>query len=175
MAVSKIWQALTSAAGPAAPAEPAEMLRDLYGTGPRGGINTGRAAEKLGVSRRTVQRWARDGIPANPSGRSLRQRHNRWNRSTAGQTKALGPAGEQMRRRGAGVTFTGKIKISGGDSRSTVSRSTGWALSSDDMALVLDAAVTGSRADLQAALEHVSQNSFGGGSLQLDIDTIKFT
>ena len=57
---STLFTALTGRAGDVsgkADADPAGMLLAAFGEGRRGGVNTRAAAQGLGVSQRTVQRW----------------------------------------------------------------------------------------------------------------------
>ena len=64
-----VWQAMKDLAGTSTSPPAREMLQDLFGTGRRGGPDTARAAQRLGVSRSTVQRWARTGLPNTPIAR----------------------------------------------------------------------------------------------------------
>jgi transposase len=77
-------------------------LRDRYGNGPRGGINTAAAADDLGVSERRVQDWlkrARDGKPPP-------QRSDAFDRLR----QHVGE--DQMRQRGAKIRLAGTIRVS---------------------------------------------------------------
>jgi hypothetical protein len=176
MARSKIWDALVRAAGgaPSTPPPHDQMLRDLYGAGPRGGLNAAKAAKAFGKSERTIRRWAREGVPAS-SARSLERRHSRWRReSEAGRRAALGSAAAAMAQRGLAVAYKGKILISGADPRNTTSRTTSFTIAPDRASVLLDAAISGSRADLHAALEWAAEDAFSG-SVQFVIDDIRFS
>lgn len=169
-----VWQAMKDAAGTPTKPTAREVLGDLFGT-KAGTPDTTKAANKLGVSRRTIQRWIQqDKLPANAKGQALAKRHQRWeNESKAGQAKVFSAVADKAGATGLSVQFRGKIAISS-DRRNGQSRSIGFALSSDEVAF-LAAAGEGGRADLHAAFEHIAGGKGFGGSVQLDIDDLKFT
>ena len=169
-----IWQALKNAAG-TPDASPRQMLTDLFGSGPRGGVNTTKAATSLGVSQSTVRRWAREGLPSNTGGQAMQRRHQRWlNESQAGRQAALGGPNSPILQAGS-VKLTGKIKISAGDARSDRVRTTNFDLDANAMAMLAHVAATGSRGDLQIAFEHVASDRFGGADVSIDVHNLSFS
>ena len=167
-----VWQAMKDLAGTSAPPPAGEMLRDLFGTGRRGGPDTARAARQLGVSRSTVQRWVRAGLPNTPTARRIQTRHRRWlNETKAGRAKTTDRIGQ---RGGVAVTFHGKVRISN-DSRNNQARHFSYTLSPGNAELLNNVAATGNRADLHAAFEYVTADEvFRGGGAQLEINNIYF-
>ena len=167
-----VWQAMKDLAGTSQPPPAAEMLRDLFGVGRRGGPDTARAAQRLGVSRSTIQRWARTGLPNTPTARRLQTRHRRWlNETKAGRAKTTDRIAQ---RGGIAVTFHGKVRISN-DSRNNQARHFSYTLTPGNTDLLTGVAATGDRTDLHAAFEYVTTDEvFRGGSAQLDINDVFF-
>ena len=71
------------------------MLTYLFGKGPRGGPDTAKAAQGLGVSRRTIQRWVSDGLPKTPRSGAAAQLRGQWQDSPAGRKASVTPARRQ--------------------------------------------------------------------------------
>lgn len=167
-----VWQAMKQLADTAGPAPAAEVLQDLFGAGRRGGPNTARAAAQLGVSRSTVQRWARSGLPNTATARRLQTRHRRWlNESKAGRAKTTDRIAQ---RGGMAVTFHGKVRISN-DARNNQVRHFSYTLTPGNTDLLTGIAATGDRTDLHAAFEYVTTDEvFRGGSAQLEISNVFF-
>ncbi len=152
--------------GGAAPG-PAEIIRRLYGTGPRGGLNTTAAAADLGVSARTVRRWALQGIPASPAGGQIRQNYQTWETTPTGRDTILRAVNTAKRDQITAVTFLGKVIISN-DNRNNTIRTLNFTLSPAETNLLLDTARVGSEADLHAALEYLAgEHGLGGASLDI--------
>lgn len=150
------------------PPTPAEVITRLYGRGPRGGINTRAAAADLGVSARTVRRWAQQGIPASAGGARLQSDYRTWEASPAGKTVALEGVEQAKRDQPMAVAFYGKVIISN-DPRNATNRSLSFTLSPAESNLLLDTARAGGEADLQAALEYIASSKGFGGGVSLDI------
>lgn len=91
-----------------------QQIGHLYGTTSRGQPDTRTAAEALGVSQRTVQRWiAADRAPARGAGPQLAQQHQTWRDTAPGRQGQVNPArAAQLQQHGGLVRFTGRIKIS---------------------------------------------------------------
>lgn len=71
-------------------AKPTTMLRDLFGRGRRRiDPDTARSAEELGVSRRTVQRWRKEGLPAPGRSAKADELRARWADSAQGRSRRL--------------------------------------------------------------------------------------
>lgn len=141
------------------------QVADLYGTGPRGGPNTKAAAEDLGVSPRTVQRWMQKGAPERSrtgAPERLSTSHEQWRDSPEGRRSQLGGRREkQLRTQGAQVKYLGAIAISG-DPRNRRTRSTTVSLSGEQMSQILDAQLAGDDRAAHAALEDGFADAFGG-------------
>lgn len=160
-----LWQAMGRAPTETAPRE---ILSDLYGSGPKGGLNTKAAAADLGVSERTVRRWAHEGIPAHTTGDQVRSQHTDWQASPEGREAKMNPRREQrIRSKGTTVSFAGKIKIS----RDIRRRAVSVALTGEQMGPILDALLAGNDAAAQDALEDAFGDVFGG-SLSLAIESL---
>lgn len=160
-----IWQAIRQAAGPQPKPDTRTMLQQLYGSGPRGGLNTKRAADRLGVSERTVRRWAKTGAPNSTGGQRLRSSHQRWARTAAGRVANLNASKIQD---GANVAFLGTVTIS----KDTRERGLHFALNRDDITTLLEAA-RGGNTDLHAALEQVASSKGFGGEVHLEIKDLQ--
>lgn len=145
------------------------MLLTLYGEGQRGGVNARKAATKLGVSERTIRRWAKDGLPATEAAKKLETRHKRWQRGPKGRENALQGRMNTFQQRGAAATLKGDVAISG-DRRH---RQLNLALTAADMTVLRDVAVHGNESDLKAAMEQIVGQQFGG-SVTLELDALDF-
>ena len=138
---------------------PRGQVQDMYGKNSQGRPDTKAAAQQLGVSQRTVQRWLKEGrVPDSEGGRKLTSAHGQWRDSPAGRRAQLSPARERRLRNGAQMKYTGKVKISN-DSRF---RSTTVELSPEEMSAILDAQLTGDDRGAHEALEDAFGNAFGG-------------
>lgn len=165
-----LWAAVRKS--PDRPASADNLVRDMYGLSPRGGPNTKAAAQDLGVSQRTVQRWIKDGMP---KGRSrsggpeqLKADHQAWKNSSAGRRAALSPRREaRLRNQGTSMVFFGKISISGDQRR----RSTTVDITGTQMGQIIDANLAADDVAAHAALEDAFGNAFGG-SVSLEIDRL---
>lgn len=165
-----LWAALSKSKD--APVEPGGMVGDLFGLTPRGGPNTKAAAEALGVSQRTVQRWIQQGLPKRSRTdvpEQLKRRHQAWRKGPGGRRAAMSTRREaRLRNKGTTVNFLGNITISA-DKRK---RSTSVPLSGEQMSRLLDAAMAGDDLAAHEALENAFGDAFGG-SVQLEIDGLE--
>lgn len=163
----RIWEAFGRVDADAEP-PPRDVLTDLYGTGPHGGLNTKAAAADLGVSERTVRRWAKQGIPAHQAGEQLRAQHQDWQASPDGREAKMGSRREsRLRNNGTTLTFTGVIKISGDVRR----RTTTIPINGGHAGAIIDAILAGNDTAALDALE----DAFGdrmGGSVSLAIESL---
>lgn len=150
------------------PPTSATVITRLYGTGPRGGINTRAAAADLGVSARTVRRWAHQGIPASAGGTRLQHDYRAWEDTPVGKSVTLEAVESAKRNQPMAMAFYGKVIISS-DPRNATNRSLSFTLSPSESNLLLDTAQAGGEADLQAALEHIASTKGFGGGVSLDI------
>ncbi len=180
---AKIWEQIAPPAQERA-SSPRTMITRLFGKGARGGPNTKAAAEALGVSQRTVQKWIRDRrVPNSPGGQSLASRHQDWRNNTPqGRRHALGRirGGEKIRDRlnkAQRIYFTGNVKIS-----SDVRHRKGMQIDLDagDMALMLDKASISDEAAHEALEYLVGKQMFGVhddgkvDDVYLTIDDLRF-
>lgn len=137
-----------------------QQIAHLYGTTSRGQPDTRAAAEALGVSQRTVQRWvAQDRTPDSGPGQQLTSQHQAWRDTAAGRQGQIDARREaQLRQRGTVIRFTGRIKISSDDKH----RTTSVVITGEEMAAILDAALNGDDNGALQALEDAFSNAFGG-------------
>lgn len=158
-----LWDAVRKT--PEKAATPSSMVRDLFGETRRGTPNTKAAAEQLGVSQRTVQRWLKQGLPKRSSAADgLSRRHTSWRDSAQGRRARLGSRREaRLRNKGTTMVFYGKISVSADQRR----RGTSVLIDGERMGQILDASLAG---DDQLALDRL-EDAFGdafGGSVSLD-------
>jgi hypothetical protein len=107
----KIWSAAVPEA--ARPVTPRVMIQRLFGRTPRGRPDTKAAADQLGVSQRTVQRWIHDRKPPkSDAGQQLQSSYQQWQNTAAGRKSALGRKADARVRGTRRITFTGWLKIS---------------------------------------------------------------
>lgn len=153
---------------------PTGMVLAVYGTTSRGGPNTKAAAEALGVSQRTVQRWLKSGLPKARSAAAdaLTGGYQAWKNTTDGRRAQLSTRREaRLRNKGTTMIFYGKIAVSS-DPRNGVNRSTTVDISPENMNRILDATLAGDDAAAHAALEDAFGEAFGG-SVSLDITSAR--
>lgn len=168
--IEKIW----AGAAPASPRPetPRAMVARHYGKGPRGGLNTKAAAEDLGVSQRTVQRWIKDRRMPETSegGDRLKQKHEAWKESPDGRRSALGRKRKDELLAARTVNMNGQVKVSK-DVRPRTGLEVG--ITEGDMARVVDALASGDDAGAYAILEDVFGDAFGG-SVGLSFEKVWF-
>lgn len=165
----QVWKAIGRA--PASTA-PRDVLTDLYGTGPRGGLNTAAARADLGVSESTIRRWAKHGIPDNQNGSQVRDKHVEHNASPEVREAKMNPRREaRIRKNGMTVKFKGKIRISK-TVRDYSTRELELALSPDQAASILDALLAGNDAAAHEALEDAFGDAGFGGSISMAIESL---
>lgn len=147
-----------------------QQIGHLYGTTGRGQPNTRGAADALGVSQRTVQRWvAADRAPARGAGLQLGRQHQAWRDTAAGRQGQVDPArAARLAQRGGVVRFAGRITVS----RDSKNRTTSVVVSGPEMAAILAAGQNGNDALAHQLLEEAFSNAFGG-SVSLDPTDIK--
>ena len=169
----KIWQAIAPAA-PSRPPTPRAMLAAMYGRGARGRVNTRAAAEALGVSQRTVQRWIKDRkLPSSAAGDAVRAQHQRWRDSPAGRSSTLG---RKLRGQLAGArrfTFSGDVKVSSDVRKRPQMLVQGWP--PENMQALIDRLEAGDDAGAHRELEKmVTASADWGSDVYLKIDSITF-
>lgn len=149
---------------------PESMVRDLYGQTPRGKPDTKEAANQLGVSQRTVQRWLKQGMPRrSEAADQLQQRHGSWRNSAAGRRARLGTRREaRLRNKGTTMVFYGKVRISADERR----RGTTVTIDGNRMGQILDAALDGNDQLALARLEDAFGDAFGGSVSLVEIDQL---
>jgi len=156
---SKIWQALSRAGD--SPASVAQMVRDRFGSTPRGAPNTGAAAAAYGVSRRTVQRWVKEGIPPHSDpAKHLAADHATWQNSPDGRAGAMNSRREsRLRSQGTAMVISGKFTVSAGDTRGV--RTTTIQLTGAQLSAILDANLAGDDERAHRLLEEAVGSNFG--------------
>lgn len=168
----KIWEAAVPK--PSRPPTPRVMLTQLFGKGPRGGVNTKAAAQALGVSARTVQRWIKTRkLPDSGAANALRQRHEQWSNTPAGRKSALGRKNRDRIAGAKGIQFWGQLAISGDVRNRRGMEIKGWTPAHMDR--LLDRLAAGDDPGAHAALEDLISNSAAwGGDVEIRIDQITF-
>lgn len=135
------------------------LLGELYGHNARGGVDAKAAAAELGVSERTVRRWAKDGIPAHAKGADVRERHQEYRRSPEGRSAAMNSRREaRLRNKGTTLSLNGMVKISG-DKRH---RKVNIPLGGEAMGDIIDALLAGNDTAAREALDDALADFFGG-------------
>lgn len=168
----RIWQA--AAPEPTRLPTPRVMLTKMFGKGLRGGVNTKAAAEQLGVSQRTVQRWIKDRkIPESMAGQSLKSQHQAWKNSPKGRTAALGRKRLGELKDTKRIGFTGDLRISSDIRRRTNMQVEGF--TQDQLDNLLDALAGADDSRAHAALEDlISKSASWGGDVEIRIDKVSF-
>lgn len=163
-----LWAAVRKT--PERPATPGSMVQDLFGVTARGTPDTRAAAQQLGVSQRTVQRWVKQGMPRRSSAADgLGERHRAWRDSAAGRRARLSTRREaRLRNKGTQMVFYGKIRVSSDERR----RATTLTIGPERMAQILDAALAGNDQDALARLEDAFGDAFGGSVSLVDIEQL---
>jgi hypothetical protein len=146
------------------------MVRDLYGQTPRGKPDTKAAAQQLGVSQRTVQRWLQQGMPKRSAAAGvLAQRHGAWRNAPEGRRARLSTRREaRLRNKGTTMVFYGKVRISADERR----RGTTVTIDGNRMGQILDAALDGNDQLALARLEDAFGDAFGGSVTLVDIEQL---
>lgn len=141
-----------------------DQVREVYGTNSRGGANTAAAAEDLGVSARTIQRWIKaDKTPHSDNGATFGRKHTDWRNSAAGRAEVpVTKTEKQLRSNGGTIGFNGTVAISSDRTDRTVN----IILSAQEMSAVLDALRNGDDTAAHTVLESALE-SWTGGSVSL--------
>lgn len=141
-----------------------------YGTGRGGRPNTRAAAEALGVSQRTVQRWMK-APPAHSAGvDELHRQAQAAAESPERRRQALNPRrAARIRASGAQVKFSGMTVVSHDRRRRDVT----YRFTGEQLAPVVDAYLEGGEAAGRAALTDVFREHYGGVGLET-IDRLEF-
>lgn len=149
---------------------PTSMVSDLFGMTRRGTPDTRAAAEQLGVSQRTVQRWLKQGMPSRSvAADQLSQRHSSWRNSTAGRRARLSSRREaRLRNRGTTMVFYGRVRISADERR----RGTTVTIDPNRMGQILDAALANDDRLALAHLEDAFGDAFGGSVSLVEIEQL---
>lgn len=164
-----VWDALVAKAARAggglrSDPDTASQLRELYGSGPRGGLNVTAAAAGLGVSVSTIRRWARTNtVPNSPAGGAF---VTIWDGSNA----ARGHTDLTAAATGGAVVFRGVVEVSS-DRRN---RTLNMFFDADQMGLLIAAGQQSDAAAL-AVLEDLTASHGFGGDVSLSIQDLKIT
>ena len=162
-----LWEAI-SRTKTSADVAPGDRLADLYGLTDRGRPNTHAAADDLGVSQRTVQRWIQSGnLPQNLTGQQVTRQHEDWQNSAAGRVDKLGSRREaRLRNKGTTIEYFGMVEIS----RDRRKRAVSAQLDGEQMSAIIDALKAGDDAAAHSALEEAFGDLFGGSVTLSPID-----
>lgn len=153
-----LWEAVGGA--DAGEPDPRTLLGDLYGHNARGGPDAKAAAADLGVSERTVRRWAKEGIPAHVKGAETRAAHQELRQAPEYRSKHLGGDREERLRKGGEIRIKGRFQVSGADRQGT--RWVALRVGSEEMSDIIDALLAGNDTAALEALEDVVGAAFGG-------------
>lgn len=162
-----LWEAISRTKTPTdVPA--GERLADLYGLTDRGRPNTHAAADDLGVSQRTVQRWIQSGhLPQNLTGQQVSRQHQDWQNSAAGREGKMSSRREaRLRSKGTTIEYLGMVEIS----RDRRKRKVSAQLDGDQVSAIIDALKAGDDASAHSALEDAFGDLFGGSVTLSPID-----
>lgn len=166
---NNVWNALVAKAaalggGRRADPDTATQIRELYGTGPRGGLNVTAAAADLGVSVSTIRRWTRTNtIPNSPAGGAF---VTTWDGSNA----ARGHTDLTAAATGGAVVFRGVVQVSS-DRRN---RTLNMYFDTDQINQLITASQQSDTAAL-AVLEELTASHGFGGDVSLTIQDLKIT
>lgn len=120
-----------------------------------GSIDTRRAADELGVSQRTVQRWVK-GISRPRIG------HQQGIRKAVRASMVMGRRGARQQSQGAWVELTAVVQVSDDVRIRKIGHQTGIRLSGDDMAKIQEAYARGGDAAVDKALARaVAKSRYG--------------
>ncbi len=149
------------------------QLTQVYGRSARGGPNTARAAELLGVSQRTVQRWLKAGkLPESAHGQTAASDLANWRESPAGRAQLLGPRrSERFANQGFIAKIAGTFRISG-DKRPN--RTVSATVDPEHARDIIEALRAGDDQGAHAALEDAFGDAFGG-SVSITVDGIEIS
>ncbi|MGL5826244.1 MAG: helix-turn-helix domain-containing protein [Nocardioides sp.] len=163
-----LWAAVRKASEKAP--TPGSMVLDLFGVTRRGTPNSKEAAERLGVSQRTVQRWIKQGMPMRSSAAAdLAQQHGSWRSSPGGRRARLSTRREsRLRNKGTQMVFYGKVRVSS-DVRK---RGTTVTVDPERMGQILDASLAGNDQLALGRLEDAFGDAFGGSVTLVEIDKL---
>lgn len=159
--------ASTLSARPPQP-RPNTMLRDLFGRGRRDHTraDTGRAAEELGVSQRTVERWIqKKKIPAARE-QEIRQR---WEESPAGRKRRIDPAAQRLFVSGQPIACTVEADVTiSNDRRNGTPRAFTLVFGADEAQGIMQSMIQGDEDEAERVWDQVVERGFGG-SVDMDI------
>lgn len=150
------------------------MMRDLFGRSARdkNAPDTKAAAAALGVSRRTAQRWAKEGLPK--KSQAAAKLADQWQNSPAGRKRRIDPNAKRTVSQGGflGGHVQAAVTISN-DRRNGRMRGFTFSLDSEDGTAMMNAMSAGDdAAAYNSFLDGVSKGF--GGSVDLDIGDIKW-
>lgn len=166
---NSVWTALVAKAaalggGRRIDPDTTTQIRELYGSGPRGGLNVTAAAADLGVSASTIRRWARtDTVPNSAGGGAF---VTTWDGSNA----ARGHTDLTAAATGGSVVFRGVVAVSN-DRRN---RTLNMYFDADQINQLIAAGQQSDAAAL-AVLEDLTASHGFGGDVSLTIQDLKIT
>lgn len=163
-----LWAAVRKT--PEKTATPKSMVRDIFGVTRRGAPDTKTAAQQLGVSQRTVQRWVKEGLPRRSTAADqLTRQHAQWGNSPDGRRDRLSTRREaRLRNQGTSMVFYGRVQVSADVRR----RGTTVPVSGERMGAIIDAALAGEDQVALARLEDAFGQAFGGSVSLVDIEQL---
>lgn len=145
------------------------QIKQTYGTTRHGTPDTKAAAQALGVSQRTVQRWIKTGkLPSSPKGQAAAEDIQTWRDSPAGRSQRIGPRRSQNLSKGFKADIMGVFRVSSDERRRTVKVPFDERHANN----VMNAILTGDDDAAHRALEEGYSAEFGG-SVEIEIASMR--
>lgn len=167
----KIWPAISRAS--AAAKSVADMVKDLYGSGPKGGPDYKAAGEALGRHPSTIRSWNRTGLPRSGSAVDLKDNHSSWSSGPEGRRDSLNSRREsRLRNSGTSLVISGRFRVSDGEDNRGV-RTVSVTLSGARMNAIMDALLAGDDARAHRILEEAVGDKGFGATPDIDIAGIR--
>lgn len=145
------------------------QLAQQFGTTRQGHVNTRQAAQELGVSQRTVQRWIKNGrMPASPKGQQAAAEVQQWRNTPEGRRQIMGPRRADRLAKGFAANIAGTFQISS----DTRKRAVNINFDAEHAAALVEAHLNGDQDAMRHIIDDAAAEAFGGGSVSVDVASI---